>query len=80
MTAFDETGAGTDLRRHPFARAAIEALRTVRDDVTIDLGWPSNDRAFADVATFGASRLLGEAVVEFVAVSLASPRPVAEVS
>ncbi|MBT2498224.1 glycoside hydrolase family 3 protein [Agromyces sp. ISL-38] len=72
---------GKDLHRHPFARAAIEALRTVRDDVvTIDLGWPSNDRAFADVATFGASRLLGEAVVEFVAASLTPPPSVAEVS
>ncbi|KRC60707.1 hypothetical protein ASE14_06920 [Agromyces sp. Root81] len=58
---------GKDLHRHPFARAAIDALRAVRDDVvTIDMGWPSHDRAYADVSTFGASRLLGEAVIEFV--------------
>ncbi|AWB96118.1 hypothetical protein DCE93_11050 [Agromyces badenianii] len=58
---------GKDLHRHPFARAAIDALRHVRDDVvTVDMGWPSNDRAYADVATFGASRLLGEAVIAFV--------------
>ncbi|MFB9308959.1 beta-N-acetylhexosaminidase [Agromyces hippuratus] len=58
---------GKDLHRHEFARAAIDALRAVRDDVvTIDMGWPSNDRAYADVSTFGASRLLGEAVIEFV--------------
>ncbi|MGW9632326.1 glycoside hydrolase family 3 protein [Agromyces sp. NPDC055520] len=58
---------GKDLHRHPFARAAIDALRAVRDDVvTIDMGWPSNDRAYADVSTFGASRLVGEAVIEFV--------------
>lgn len=58
---------GKDLHRHPFACTAIDALRAVRDDVvTIDMGWPSNDRAYADVSTFGASRLLGEAVIEFI--------------
>ncbi|WP_139416465.1 glycoside hydrolase family 3 N-terminal domain-containing protein [Agromyces laixinhei] len=58
---------GKDLHRHPFARTAIDALRAVRDDVvTIDMGWPSHDRAYADVSTFGASRLLGEAVIAFV--------------
>ncbi|RXZ47866.1 hypothetical protein ESP57_15200 [Agromyces fucosus] len=58
---------GKDLHRFAFARAAIDALRAVRDDVvTIDMGWPSNDRAYADISTFGASRLLGEAVIEFV--------------
>lgn len=58
---------GKDLHRLPFARAAIDALRAVRDDVvTIDMGWPSNDRAFADVATYGSSRLVGEAVIEFI--------------
>ncbi len=37
---------GKDLHRHPFAVAAIEALRAVRDDVvTVDMGWPSDDRA-----------------------------------
>lgn len=65
---------GKDLHRHPFAVAAIEALRDVRDDVvTIDMGWPAHDRAFADVATFGASRLVGAALIDFIAgaVSLA---------
>ena len=58
---------GKDLHRFAFARTAIDALRAVRDDVvTIDMGWPSNDRAYADISTFGASRLLGEAVIEFV--------------
>lgn len=63
---------GKDLHRHVFARETIDALRVVRDDVvTIDMGWPSNDRAYADVATFGASRLLGEAVIAFVDDALA---------
>jgi beta-N-acetylhexosaminidase len=61
---------GKDLHRHPFAVAAIEALRAVRDDVvTVDMGWPSDDRACADIATFGASRLVGEALIALVATS-----------
>ncbi|MGI9822557.1 glycoside hydrolase family 3 protein [Agromyces sp. Marseille-Q5079] len=67
---------GKDLHRHPFAVDAIERLRASRDDVvTVDMGWPSNDRAYADVATFGASRLLGEVLLSFVGTALA-PAPV----
>ncbi|MEV1131506.1 glycoside hydrolase family 3 N-terminal domain-containing protein [Agromyces sp. NPDC049794] len=63
---------GKDLHRHPFAVAAVAALRAVRDDVvTVDMGWPSDDRALADVATFGASRLVGEALLGFVAEAVA---------
>ncbi|WP_136708554.1 glycoside hydrolase family 3 N-terminal domain-containing protein [Agromyces sp. H66] len=58
---------GKDLHRHPFAVAAVAALRAARDDVvTVDMGWPSDERALADVATFGASRLVGEALIAFV--------------
>ncbi|MCD2441754.1 hypothetical protein LQ757_05620 [Agromyces sp. SYSU K20354] len=65
---------GKDLHRHAFARAAIDALRAERDDVVvIDMGWPSHDRAYADVATFGASRLVGDAVIAFVEGALAPP-------
>lgn len=56
---------GKDLHRHPFAVDAIERLRAVRDDVvTADLGWPSDDLALADVATFGASRSVAQAFAE----------------
>lgn len=59
---------GKDLHRHPFAVTAIEALRAVRDDVvTVDMGWPSEDRAYVDIATFGASRLAGAALLELLA-------------
>lgn len=62
---------GKDLHRHPFAVAAIDALRAARDDVvTIDMGWPADDRAVADIATFGASRLVGAALIDLVAASL----------
>ncbi|WP_394552885.1 glycoside hydrolase family 3 protein [Agromyces sp. MMS24-JH15] len=58
---------GKDLHRFPFAVDAIAALRAARDDVvTVDLGWPSDDRAVADVSGFGASRLVGEAVIRLV--------------
>jgi beta-N-acetylhexosaminidase len=65
---------GKDLHRHPFAVEAITALRAARDDVvTVDMGWPSDDRALADVATFGASRLVGEALIGLVDATLSSP-------
>jgi len=63
---------GKDLHRHPFAVEAIDRLRAARDDVvTVDMGWPSNDRAYADVSTFGASRLIGSALLAFVGAALA---------
>ena len=63
---------GKDLHRHPFAVDAIERLRASRDDVvTVDMGWPSNDRSYADIATFGASRIVGRALLAFVDASLA---------
>ena len=62
---------GKDLHRHPFAVAAIDALRSVRDDVvTVDMGWPADDRAVADIATFGASRLVGAVLIDLVAAML----------
>ena len=55
---------GKDNHRHGFATAAIDALRAENPDVlVIDAGWPSDDRAYADIATFGASRLLGRALL-----------------
>ena len=67
---------GKDLHRHPFAVEAITALRAVRDDVvTVDMGWPSDDRALADIATFGASRLVGEALIGLLDATLSGPAP-----
>ncbi|MDQ2699347.1 MAG: hypothetical protein M3Y46_11180, partial [Actinomycetota bacterium] len=63
---------GKDLHLHQSAVTAIEALRAARDDVvTVDMGWPAADRAFADIATFGASRLVGAALIELIAASVA---------
>ena len=55
---------GKDNHRHAFAREAIDRLRAERDSVlVVDMGWPGDDRAYADVATFGASRLIGRALL-----------------
>jgi beta-N-acetylhexosaminidase len=59
---------GRDIHRHPFARKAVDGLRSEHADVlVVDMGWPSDDRRYADVATFGASLLIGRALLEWVA-------------
>ncbi|MGH1525796.1 glycoside hydrolase family 3 protein [Leifsonia sp. L25] len=58
---------GKDNHRHAFARAAIDRLRAERDSVlVVDMGWPDDDRRYADIATFGASRLVGRALIELL--------------
>lgn len=58
---------GKDNHRHAFARTAIDGLRAERSDVlVVDMGWPADDRRYADVATFGASRLLGRALIDLL--------------
>jgi len=55
---------GRDVHRRPHARAAVDALRAGgRTVVAVDLGWPSEDRRYADVATFGSSRAVGAALL-----------------
>jgi beta-N-acetylhexosaminidase len=57
---------GKAVHRHPFARATVDALRSARTTLVVDLGWPSDDRAYADIATFGASRLIGRALMSLL--------------
>lgn len=58
---------GRDNHRHPWVRDIIELARATHPDaVVVDMGWPSNDRAWADIATFGASRLVGDALLELL--------------
>jgi len=67
---------GKDLHRHPFAAEAITRLRAARDDVvTVDMGWPSDDLALADIATFGASRAVSEALVTVIDRAVGAPSP-----
>ena len=58
---------GRDNHRRDWTRAAIDAARA-RDPRTlvVDMGWPSADRRYADVATFGASRHVGQALLQWL--------------
>jgi beta-N-acetylhexosaminidase len=59
---------GRDIHRHRFAREVVDRLRSDRVDVlVVDMGWPSTDRRYADVATFGASRLMGAVLLKWLA-------------
>jgi beta-N-acetylhexosaminidase len=59
---------GRDIHRHPFASAAVDRLRSQHADVlVVDMGWPSADRRYANVATFGASRLMGDVLLKWLA-------------
>ena len=57
---------GKDNHRHPWARAAIDGARE-RGAIVVDMGWPDLDQPYADIATFGASRLVGAALREVLA-------------
>ncbi|MHA7985646.1 beta-N-acetylhexosaminidase [Rathayibacter sp. CAU 1779] len=57
---------GKAVHRYDFARAAVDALRAKRTTLVVDMGWPADDRAYADLATFGASRLMGRALMAFL--------------
>ncbi|MGN6087881.1 MAG: glycoside hydrolase family 3 protein [Actinomycetales bacterium] len=58
---------GKDLHRRPFARDLIARLRQANPSVlVVDMGWPGTARGredLVDIATFGASRLVGEALL-----------------
>jgi beta-N-acetylhexosaminidase len=59
---------GRDIHQHPFAREAVDRMRSRHVDVlVVDMGWPSADHRYADVATFGASRLMGRALLRWLA-------------
>lgn len=54
---------GKDNHRHAFAREAIAALRAQGPVLVVDMGWPDVEQEFADLATYGASRVVGAALV-----------------
>lgn len=55
---------GRDIHRHPHARAVVDGLRARGCAVVaVEMGWPADDRHYADVATFGASAAVGAALV-----------------
>ena len=66
--------AGTQLvllgrgnHRRAWVRELIEKLRAEHPStIVVDLGWPGADRSYADVATFGASRHVGAALLHWL--------------
>ncbi len=58
---------GKDNHRRAWTREAIDRARQANPDVVVvDMGWPSPDRAYADISTFGASRYAGQALIRFI--------------
>ena len=59
---------GRNLHLDQYARDYIDRARAERGAsvLVVDMGWPGDDRAYADVATFGASRLAGQALVHLL--------------
>jgi len=55
---------GKDNHRHPWALDAIRAVRERGEAVVVDMGWPGDEAA--DIATYGASRLVGAALLELI--------------
>lgn len=54
---------GKDNHRRAWVRELIDLARERHPGtLVVDMGWPSSDRRYADVATFGASRLVGLAL------------------
>jgi beta-N-acetylhexosaminidase len=60
-------------------RSAIDAARRQeRDVVVVDMGWPAPDRKYADVATFGASRFVGQALLQWINTQWINTQRIAE--
>ena len=61
---------GKDNHRREWVRVLIDAARRQHPGtLVIDMGWPSDDRLFADIATFGSSRVAGLALAGLLGLS-----------
>ncbi|MGA1837508.1 beta-N-acetylhexosaminidase [Herbiconiux sp. 11R-BC] len=59
---------GKDNQRRPEVVALVDELRRRHPAVvTVDMGWPGDDSGYAQVATYGASALVGSALAGFLA-------------
>ncbi|WP_368497245.1 beta-N-acetylhexosaminidase [Herbiconiux sp. A18JL235] len=59
---------GRDNARRPWVVELVDALRERHATVvTVDMGWPGAPSGYGQVATFGASALIGEAVLDALA-------------
>jgi beta-N-acetylhexosaminidase len=57
---------GKDLQRHSSARETIAKLRSQGDVLVVEMGWPDPSLEDVDIATYGASRLVGVALIELI--------------
>jgi beta-N-acetylhexosaminidase len=58
---------GKDNHRRPWTREFIDSVRQSHPStLVVDMGWPGDDRAYADLATFGASRQVGRALLAWL--------------
>jgi beta-N-acetylhexosaminidase len=58
---------GRDNHLRDWTRGAIDDARAAGPDVlVVDMGWPASDRAYADIATFGASAHAGAALLRML--------------
>jgi len=58
---------GQDNHRHAWVRELLDGLRQSHPStLVVDMGWPGDDRRYADVATFGASRHAGQALLRWL--------------
>lgn len=54
---------GRDNHRHDWVRRIVDEARLRYPDVVVvDMGWPDDERRYADIATYGASRHAGDAL------------------
>ncbi|GAB3607664.1 glycoside hydrolase family 3 protein [Conyzicola nivalis] len=58
---------GKNNHRHPWVRELVDSARVAHPGViVIDMGWPDQSQNYSDVATFGASRHVGEALAAWL--------------
>jgi beta-N-acetylhexosaminidase len=70
---------GRDNHRRAWVAAAIDEVRQQHPStLVVDVGWPSADRHYADVATFGASRHVGEALMRWLTTTAPALRTATE--
>jgi beta-N-acetylhexosaminidase len=58
---------GKDNHRRAWTREFIDSVRQSHPStLVVDMGWPGDERLYADVATFGASRHVGRALLAWL--------------
>ena len=65
---------GRDNHRRPWVVDLVDGLRRRHASVlVVDMGWPGDDRGYADIATFGGSRLVSAALADMLERATAAP-------